>query len=176
MKLFKLKVRDDSYELFGNIVSLNEPFELDVEKATKNGETCDSFGELWSHTLSADDAGESALAAYLNDDTTITFLYVCDELKEFKGRFQTYTHEVGGRKLPDRVITPYGKVAELYYGIKTAVGEVFFCYFGKDEVTVMTRENGSIATKNNAFVMGAIQGVLEEGEGEVLLRTEKARV
>jgi len=174
MKIFGFKVGDDIYELFGNIVSLDEPFELNIERATKNGVDYNSFGEAWRGKLDANNAGESAMAAYVNDDTTVTFTYVCDEIRDFKEHFQTYTHKVGERNVPDKILTPSGKKADLYIVIKTSDEDVFFCYFG-DEISVITAEDGSTVTDIPEFVMGTVSGALENGEGEVLLKTEKGK-
>ena len=162
-KLIEYKVNGDTYVVFGEYAGVDaevfEPAELDY--VLRNGSQMESFGETWAGaSRDESDVLGRAIASFVNDDSSIEIVEVCDQIRDFKARVQSYSHEVKGRKVPDVVVTSYGDVAELI-----AISETGAYYVNEESnVFIATRSDGSLATNYEAFFESALMEDFEKGQ------------
>jgi len=164
-KLIEYKVNGDTYVVFGEYAGVDaevfEPAELDY--VLRNGSQMESFGETWAGvSRDESDVLGRAIAAYVNDDSSIEVVEVCDQIRDFKARIQSYSHEVDGWKVPDVVVNSLGDKAELIAISKTGA------YYVNEEsnVFIATRNDSSLATNYEAFFESAL---MEDFEKDQLL-------
>ncbi len=163
---FKVKANEDIYVLNGDVEFEDENIMWSVIEAQviKNGAEMTEFGETWAGSkLNARDMAYSIMAAYLDDDTTVEVIYVCDELKEYKNKFQSYM-DIDGIKTPMHFIDTLGDTAHLVAVIRNNDGDVHRYYLNVNAgMTVMTSKDGSVMTDVQGFFDGALAGDLKDG-------------
>lgn len=116
-KLMAFEIKDNLYEVYGSYElgqESNITAPKNVDFILQNGKKMTSFGETWAGAvLDEHDFTAMAVAAYVNDDTSVRFAEVCDALRAYKDSMQTYSHELDGRNVPDFILTPHGEVGTL---------------------------------------------------------------
>lgn len=94
----------------------------------------------------------SFLADYLSDkkEEGVEFVYVHDDIVNYKNKIQEYVHEYQGEKVPNLFVTRYGGKLEL-----VAVSSKGYRYYeNNDEILfVVTDENGEMVTDNPAYYL-----------------------
>ncbi len=151
-------------------------FEADNLEVLKGGKKIDNFGAVWSGAevhISA--YYGSMVAAYLNDNTTVDFTYVCKDLKEFKKYNQSYSHEIKGREIPDVFYTDFGEKGYLSVISKSkSTGEHFAYYFGEEnQVAVIAFDNGSTASNIEELVLNSLVEDVEKNK--ILFMTSQTK-
>ena len=169
MKLIESVVRGNNYTVYGEIKDgdLLDERAVDVKRAEKNRKEMDTFGETWSGIpLRASDLFNSLLAAYINDDVTVEFLYVDKKIESFRKSIQSYTYSVYNRQIPNIVITPERKKCRLAVAVKNPTEEEGYAYyFGEEsEECILTRLDGTVATDMDCFLIGALVDDVEKNE------------
>ncbi len=166
MKILEVKIRNDIYIVEGTLngASSLEDFEnVEISSITKNGKVEETFGETWlGKKTDCYKFFNALLAAYVNDDITKEFLYVCREIEEFRKSIQTYSFDVYGRAVPNIVITPGLYKCGLVAVIRDEHKEIGFAYYISEdgEKYVLTRLDGSVVTDiEDFFVEGLIEDV-----------------
>ena len=173
MKLVEIKVANDTYVVNGDMIGQLSVDDIDVfdnVEVFKNNEIETQFGETFSgNVIDSYDLLFAIIAAYFNDDTTIEYVYICDEIKALKDNNQTFTYKVGDRQIPDYVLSPSGNLhiinaitvdakeqGNVFYTMldKLADGRVF----RSADSVVMTRLDGSVATDVEFFMTNALIG------------------
>lgn len=145
-----------------------------IDSVELNGEQVNNFGETWVGT--AIDEYEflaMAVSNYFNDNQSIDFIEVCDEIKNFKDEHQSYSYELDGRKIPDIVITSSGSVCEL-----VAFSRSCAYYYDEDAMedaiaSIVTREDGSVATNiEKSFMLSLME---EYEKSQLIYMTEDVK-
>ena len=141
-------------------------------KVTVNGQQQTEFGENWAGTIKYNESSvlSSAIAEYINEDKTTEFVYVSDEIKEAKEKFQSHITVADGIEVPAHYISELGDTADLSCVIKTDEGEIHK-YYLNGYVTVRTNTDGSIWSKNEGFVTDSLYK--DVNEGKILYQSEK---
>ena len=161
-KLIEFKVNEDTYEVFGEYNSEDEVFEpSELDYVLKNGSRMESFGETWAGAATNEsDVLGGAISVYVNDNSTVEVVYVCDEIRDYKEQIQSYSHEVDGRKIPNVAVNSYGDIAELIAVSKTGA------YYVNEESNVFlaTGNDGSLVTNYEAFFESSLMEDYEKGQ------------
>ena len=159
--LAKCRIGENIFEFFGKLEGGNvfEPCSL---RSMRNKQPLTEFGESWyGIQVSACDALCGLFASYFNDDTMIQFIEVCDEMKSYKTKKQSYSSIAPkGRRIPNMVVTPLGEEATLVAVNKD--GGAY--YLGENEVFAFTYPEGAIGTDMECFFTNAFLSDLENGE------------
>ncbi len=180
MVLFDCEIDGHRYEAIGDYVadmddSVNifDPVELEIRK---DGEKTDDFGQTWvGMDIDSYAALGYLISAYVNDETNVKFNQVNVEIELFKKNHQNYTHTVNGRQIPDMIVTPLGNVGDLHVLTKTKDGKDAFGYYFGDEVSCVTRMDGSIATDIEEFATNSLVEDLEDDKVNVLYISDEAK-
>ncbi len=134
------------------------------------------FGQTWiGLDLDNYDALGYLISAYVNDQTDVKFNQVCEEIKAYKENNQTYTHTVNGRKIPNMIVTPKGNIGALHVLTQTKDGKDAFGYYFSDDVSCVTRMDGSIATDIKEFAINSLVEDLEDNKVNVLYISDEAK-
>jgi len=123
-----------------------------VDEPAIDGKATSELGETWAGAkVSPLMMYQQAAAAYINDEEGIVFHNVCDEVKDWKERFQSYTHKIGDRNIPNVAVTSDGELTFL-----GAVSKDGSAYYGGYNVSVALRPDGSIMTDMEPFFLEAL--------------------
>lgn len=163
-KIFEIKDENGNNILVEGEITSADFMDIDAVDevtVTVNGQRKEDFGESWNGLVkySEEDFFFSALAAYVNNDMTAEFIYVCQEVQDFKSSFQSF-EKIDGADVPKFYLKPQG-----YRGSKLelqAISKSNRYYYG-DETCVCTYADGSRATDIEAFVTGALIKDAEAG-------------
>lgn len=104
-----------------------------------------------STPISANGLFQDAVMAFINDDEQVVINEVCNELRNWKEQFQSYTYTSGVRRIPNLAVNRWGEIAEL-----EAVSEGGNAYYGSAEATLLLSGRGQVLTDIDAFYIQAL--------------------
>ena len=142
MKLFEAVINKEVVLVEGTLNSENF-FDSEEVSVIKDGKELTEFGETWSGVkLTATDFLDSLISAYISENQSVEFTFVCKVIEEYKNCIQSY-HKYGNSKVPKVVITPSGSRLEL-----VAIAPSGNRYYeNQDDMTaVVTHKNGETLT------------------------------
>lgn len=122
----------------------------EIDMVTKNGkliENLDAAAGLF----------QDAVMAFINDDEQVVIDEVCNEVRNWKEQFQSYTYFAGGRSIPNLAVNRWGEIAEL-----EAVSEGGNAYYGSAEATLLLSSKGQVLTDIDAFYVQALADEYEK--------------
>jgi len=127
-----------------------------IDMVTKNSEPIvkldkDCDGEA------AERLFQDAVMAFINDDEQVVIDEVCNEVRNWKEQFQSYTYFAGGRSIPNLAVNRWGEIAEL-----EAVSEGGNAYYGSAEATLLLSSKGQVLTDIDAFYVLALADEYEK--------------
>lgn len=163
-KIFEIKDENGNNILVEGEITSADFMDIDAVDevtVTVNGKKKKDFGESWNGLVkySEEDFFFSALAAYVNNDMTAEFIYVCQEVQDFKSSFQSF-EKIDGADVPKFYLKP-----QEYRGSKLelqATSKSNRYYYG-DETCVCTYTDGSRATDIEDLVIGGLISDAEAG-------------
>ena len=85
-------------KIYGDNFAIEQGEWPDIEdlEILVDGELSTEFGEAWpGYTLDSYDALMKAISVYVNEETEMQFIYVCDEIKAFKEEFMKDNMSLG---------------------------------------------------------------------------------
>ena len=148
-----LELKVASVEVGNTGISCEDPIVLENGKEIEYGENFQGY------SFSADDAAESLLRAFINNDTSVVFdeSSIPDNVREFKKNLMASTITAGDLQVPSHYLS-YRGVLDL-----EAVDAMGCKYYSDGDEFVLTRPDGSIATDMEVFYANALTECVEAG-------------
>lgn len=137
-----------------NYDELDFAFHPKISMVMENGHQKKSFGQTWVGTpVSPKLVFGNLFSSFVNNDCQVEFMEVCQEIKDWKEKFQSYPLTVGNRKIPKIIVTENGELAEL-----CAINRNGFAYYADENETVcvLLNEEGNVVATVDAFLLSSL--------------------
>ena len=148
-KIMEFVLNRKSYEIFG----MPDFFESQVSKVLEDQKPVLDFGESWSGVVwGPEDFLSKALAAYLNDEKSIDFVFVHPSFKKYKDSRQRLI-DIEGEKTPQFCFSTMGAITELQIVTKNR-----YRYYYEGDNAFCVDPEGCVLSSYDALVVNALAG------------------
>ena len=163
MNTIKFKKSEATYAISYDNLEIDDQgyVDADIIEITRNGEICTEFGENFAgHRYNGNDVFMSTLHAILNNDYSVNFEAVPEELQDLKSKYFRPVMTVNGRQVPANYYHDYS--LKYSAGVQMITSKVC-AYAGQDGSVALCDSKGALITDIEAFfTSGCLQSYKED--------------